>query len=76
MTADRDLSCKAKLVRVVLAERGPLAPTEVAAEARLSQSEVEEGLSELVTVGVAEAVCGVPETGEEVFALTEVAPEP
>lgn len=76
MTADTDLSCTAKLVRVVLAERGPLAPNEVATEARLSESEVEEGLSELVSAGIAEAVCGVPETGEEVFALTEAAPEP
>lgn len=76
MTADSDLSCTAKLVRVVLAERGPLAPKEVAAEARLSESEVEEGLRELVTAGIAEAVCGVPETGEEVYALSEVAPEP
>lgn len=76
MTADTDLSCTAKLVRVVLAERGPLAPNEVATEARLSESEVEEGLSELERAGLAEAVCGVPETGEEVFALTETPPEP
>jgi predicted ArsR family transcriptional regulator len=76
MTADSELSCTAKLVRVVLAERGPLAPKEVAAEARLSEAEVEEGLAELVRAGVAEAVCGVAETGEEVFALTEITPEP
>lgn len=76
MPDDRALSCTAKLVHVVLAERGPLSPTEVSSEARLSESEVETGIAELVDAGLAEAVCGVAETGEEVFALTEAAPEP
>jgi hypothetical protein len=76
MPVERDLSCTAKLVHVVLAERGPLSPAEVAAEARLSEAEVNEGIAELVDADLAEAVCGVTETGEEVFALTEAAPEP
>lgn len=76
MSAARDVSCTAKLVHVVLAERGPLSPAEVAEEARLSEAEVNDGIEELVDAGLAEAVCGVTETGEEVFALTEAAPEP
>lgn len=76
MASDSDLSCTAKLVHVVLAERGPLCPTEVASEARLSEAEVDSGIAELVEAGHVEAVCGVAETGEEVFALTETAPEP
>lgn len=76
MTVDRDVSCTAKLVHVVLAERGPLSPAEVATEARLSEAEVEDGIAELVDADLAKAVCGVAETGEEVFALTEAAPEP
>lgn len=76
MDADGDLSCTAKLVHLVLAERGPLAPPEVAEEARLSEPEVREGLEELVDRDIAEAVCGVAETGEEVFALTDAAPTP
>ncbi|MFB6131829.1 MAG: hypothetical protein ABEJ44_00305 [Halanaeroarchaeum sp.] len=70
---DRDHSCTAELVRVVLAERGPLSPAEVAEEAHLSEAEAAAGLEELVEVGVAEPVCGVAETREEVFALTETA---
>lgn len=76
MDTHGDLSCTAKLVHLVLAERGPLAPAEVAAEARLSETEVREGIAELVESDIAEAVCGVAETGEEVFALTESAPQP
>lgn len=73
MNGDTDCSCKAKLARVVLEERGPLSPEEVADEAHLSRSEAESALAELVDDGKAEPVCGVAETGEEVFALSEKA---
>lgn len=73
MTGTDDRSCRAKLVRLVLAERGPLSPAEVAAEAHLSTAEVETAIQELVDAGEVHCVCGVAETGEEVFALTEPA---
>lgn len=73
MTADEP-SCTAKLAHVVLSERGPLAPSEVAAEAHITEAEAREAVGELVERGAAEPVCGVAATGEEVFALTESAP--
>lgn len=68
-----DLSCTAKLARVVLDNQGPLSPTEIAAEARLSEPSARDGVRELVDRGLAESVCGVCSTREEVYALTEEA---
>jgi len=70
-TADGGLSCTAKLVRVVLTNRGPLSASEVAEEGRISANEAREGLEELARVGEAESVCGVCSTREEVYALSE-----
>jgi predicted ArsR family transcriptional regulator len=72
---DDDLSCTAKLARVVLANRGPLSPSEVASEARISAEEAREGLAELAAEGLAESVCGVAATREEVYQLTKASPE-
>lgn len=66
-----ELSCEAKLVRVVLANCGPLSPTEVADEAYVSPERAHEGLDELERRGVAEPVCGVCEAKEEVYALVD-----
>lgn len=72
MGVDRhELSCAAKLARVVLANCGPLAPTEVADEAYISPQRAREGLAELADCGVAEPVCGVCAAREEVFELVE-----
>jgi hypothetical protein len=67
----RELSCAAKLARVVLANCGPLSPSEVADEAYVTPGEAREGLAELERLGVAEPVCGVCEAREEVYALVE-----
>lgn len=67
----RELSCAAKLARVVLANCGPLSPSEVAAEAYVSPTRARAGLGELEAAGYAEAVCGVCSAREEVYALTE-----
>jgi hypothetical protein len=72
--APRDLSCTAKLARVVLENQGPLSPTEVAAEARLSEADAEDAVSELVDSGIAECVCGVCSTRESVYALVDDGP--
>lgn len=64
-----DLSCAAKLARVVLANCGPLSPSEVADEAYISSERAEVGLAELERVGIAEPVCGVCAAREEVYAL-------
>jgi len=72
---DSDLSCTAKLVQVVLSNRGPLSASEIAEEGRISADEARTGLEELVGEGDAESVCGVCSTKEEVYALTEP-PEP
>lgn len=69
--ADGELSCQAKLARVVLENRGPLSPCELADEARISAGDAEAALAELAAAGVAESVCGVCPTREEVYALTD-----
>lgn len=73
-----ELTCAAKLARVVLANCGPLSPSEVADEAYVSADEARAGLGELQRRGVAEPVCGVCEAKEEVYALVDESrhPEP
>lgn len=66
-----ELSCSAKLARVVLENCGPLAPSEMAGEAYLTEQEAGDGLEELADIGLAEPVCGVCEEREQVYALTE-----
>lgn len=73
MSHDASLSCHAKLARVVLANRGPLSPSEIAAEARITELEASDALDELVDADRAECVCGVCETKEQVYALVEEA---
>jgi DNA-binding transcriptional regulator GbsR (MarR family) len=68
-----ELSCTAKLARVVLANRGPLSPSELAEEARISTAEAGAALAELADADLAESVCGMPATREEVYELTEQA---
>jgi len=75
MESSEELSCRAKLARVVLDNRGPLSASEVAAEARISTTEAREALSELAAEGLAESVCGVATTREEVYQLTGAAPD-
>lgn len=65
-----DITCPAKLALVVLNTCGPLSPSEVATEARLSIEEAESAVAVLVEHGLAEPVCGVRGAREEVFALT------
>lgn len=67
----RELSCDAKLARVVLANCGPLSPSEIAKEAYLSEDRAHKGLNELAECGLAEPVCGVRADREEVYGLTE-----
>jgi hypothetical protein len=69
----RDLSCAAKIARVVLENRGPLAPSEIAEEAYVSTERAREGVADLESAGLAEPVCGMCAEKEEVFALTETA---
>ncbi|MFC7167696.1 hypothetical protein [Halospeciosus flavus] len=71
MTDSRALTCHAKLARVVLANRGPLSPAEVAREARIDEADAVEALDELADAGLARSVCGVCATREEVYELTE-----
>lgn len=72
-----DLSCHAKLARVVLDNRGPLSPAEVASEARITEADAEDALTELETAGLVDCVCGVCATKEVVYELrTESEPEP
>lgn len=66
----KGLSCGAKLALVVLANCGPLSPSEIADEAYVSADRALEGLLELDSLGLAEPVCGVCEEREEVYALT------
>ena len=68
----RELSCAAKIARVVLENCGPLAPSEVADEAHVTTERARSGLGELADAGLAEPVCGVCAEREEVYALTEV----
>lgn len=69
------LSCEAKLARVILDNRGPLAPAELAAEGNLSRESARAAIEELQSAGMAQAVCGLRETKEEVVALTEAEAE-
>jgi hypothetical protein len=71
MSESEALSCAAKLARVVLDNCGPLSPAEVAEEARLSEADAEDALAELADAGLAECVCGLCESKERVFALTD-----
>lgn len=73
MPDSRALSCHAKLARVVLANRGPLSPAEVAREARIDEVDAAEALAELADAGLAQSVCGVCATREEVYELTDEA---
>jgi len=65
------LSCGAKLALVVLANCGPLSPSEIADEAYVTAEQALDGLVELDRLGLAEPVCGVCEEREEVYALTD-----
>ena len=69
----RELSCAAKIVRVVLENRGPLSPSEIAREAYISSERAETGIDDLRSAGLVEPVCGMCDRKEEVFALTEAA---
>lgn len=69
----RDLPCPAKLALVVLDNCGPLSPSEIATEARVSADEAEDALSALAEAGLAEPVCGVCDAREQVYALTDEA---
>ncbi len=66
-----DLTCSAKLARVVLENCGPLSPSEVAEEAYLSPADARKGLLELADNDLAKPVCGVCANQEEVYELTE-----
>ncbi|UWG48514.1 Transcriptional regulator containing HTH domain,ArsR family [Halanaeroarchaeum sp. HSR-CO] len=65
------LSCTGKLARVVLDNRGPLSPSEIAAEANISVPEARKAVEELETTGFAKPVCGLCASQEEVYTLTE-----
>ncbi|MFB6094743.1 MAG: MarR family transcriptional regulator [Halanaeroarchaeum sp.] len=65
------LSCTGKLARVVLDNRGPLSPSEIAAEAHITAGEARKAVEELTAAGYAEPVCGLCESREEVFTLTQ-----
>jgi DNA-binding MarR family transcriptional regulator len=69
------LSCHAKLVRVVLENQGPLSPGEVAMEGHLSTGEARSALEEMRELGLVETVCGLRESREEVYELTEAGRE-
>jgi len=72
-----DLSCAAKIARVVLENRGPLAPSEIAEEAYVSTERARKGVEDLESAGFAKPVCGMCAEKEEVFALTgTVEPSP
>jgi hypothetical protein len=66
----RDLSCAAKIARVVLENCGPLSPSEIAREAYISTERAETGVEDLRAAGFVEPVCGMCDEQEEVFALT------
>ena len=66
-----ELTCTAKLARVVLENQGPLSPSEVAEEARISEESAREGLSELAERGAATTVCGMCDSREELYELAE-----
>jgi len=71
MSESRDLSCTAKLVRVVLDNCGPLSPSEVADEACIDPAAAEDALAELESQGRVASVCGVCSTRETVYELRE-----
>lgn len=66
-----ELSCTGKLVRVVLDNRGPLSPTEIADEANIATDEAITAIEQLESADFARPVCGLCESQEEVFTLTE-----
>lgn len=66
-----DVSNTGKLARVVLSNRGPLAPSEIAAEANISLGEAQLAIAELEEAGFVKPVCGLCESREEVYTLTE-----
>lgn len=69
MSPSHELSCEAKLARVVLDNRGPLSPVEVADEARLTADEADDALRELAELDLAESVCGLCQSKETVYEL-------
>ncbi|WP_232702443.1 hypothetical protein [Halobacterium wangiae] len=71
MSESGTLSCAAKLAHVVLDNCGPLSPAEVAEEARLSEDTASEALAELSEEGLAECVCGLCESRQQVYALAD-----
>jgi predicted ArsR family transcriptional regulator len=71
MSEPCDLSCTAKLVRVVLDNCGPLSASEVAAEARIDADAARAALEELAAADRAESVCGVCTTREDVYELRD-----
>lgn len=71
MSEPQALSGAAKLARVVLDNCGPLSPEEVAEEAHLSESEASDALAELTDAGFAECVCGLCESKQQVYALSD-----
>ncbi|MFB6137508.1 MAG: hypothetical protein ABEJ42_04100 [Halobacteriaceae archaeon] len=68
-----DLSCRAKLARVVLENRGPLSARELAEEARIGPDDAAGALAELSAADLAAPVCGVCDSREEVYALADEA---
>ncbi|MFB6120962.1 MAG: hypothetical protein ABEJ68_07610 [Halobacteriaceae archaeon] len=76
MSESSDLSCTAKLVRVVLANCGPLSPSEVAEEACIDRGAASQALAELEDRGRVASVCGVCSTKETVYELQEATAEP
>lgn len=66
-----ELSADAKLVRLVLDNCGPLAAPEAAREAYLCDERTRSAISELEAAGLAEPVCGMCASREEVYALTD-----
>jgi DNA-binding transcriptional regulator GbsR (MarR family) len=66
----RELSCAAKIARVVLENCGPLSPSEIAEEAYISRERAESGVEDLREVGFVKPVCGMCDDREMVFALS------
>lgn len=71
----QNLSSRAKLVRVVLDNCGPLSPREVASEAYIDREAASEALSELTENDLATPVCGVCDAKEVVYELVETPAE-
>ncbi|MFB6132563.1 MAG: hypothetical protein ABEJ44_04065 [Halanaeroarchaeum sp.] len=66
-----DVSNTGKLARVVLSNRGPLSPSEIAVEANIAIGEAQQAIAELEEAGFVRPVCGLCESREEVYTLTE-----